>query len=307
MPRKTVTTLCGLLIVLNGITALLSLTADQPSGATRYTSARGGAVHLHGAPPYTFDTVFAAAGFHAQDTITLAVALPLLALFTWGYWRTDARARALLSGVLAYILYVSASMALGAAYNPLFLLYVASLSASLFAFVLVVSAPLQFAPLPDRRQPALFMFVSGAVTLLVWTLPLLQSVVQRRPPPLLDHYTTMVTYALDLAIVTPAAFLAGALILKGRELGYRLAVPLLGLVVLLAPVIALSTFYQSRAGIVFTRAEIVGPVSGFLVLGLLGTRVLFLIIRKVKPGHDSSYAGHLVRPAGTRHPERRVS
>ena len=45
-----------------------------------------------------------------------------------------------LSGVLAYFLYNYGSMAIGAAYNSLFLIYVALFSASLFGLVLVLTS-----------------------------------------------------------------------------------------------------------------------------------------------------------------------
>jgi hypothetical protein len=51
----------------------------------------------------------------------------------------------------------------------------------------------------------------------------------------MDSYTTMVTYALDLAIITPAALLCAVLVLRGNPMGYVIAVPLLALLVLLAP------------------------------------------------------------------------
>jgi hypothetical protein len=51
----------------------------------------------------------------------------------------------------------------------------------------------------------------------------------------MDSYTTMVTYALDLAIITPATIICAFLIMRSDPLGYVIASPLLTLVVLLVP------------------------------------------------------------------------
>jgi hypothetical protein len=187
-----------------------------------------------------------------------------------------------LAGALAYFLYVYASMALGAAYNWLFLVYVALLSTSLFAFVGAVAArDLRFTAAPPRLAPAIFMLVCGLVTAFVWLGPLVVAALERRPPDRLDGYTTMVTYALDLAIVAPATWLSAALILRRRSLGYVLAFALTTVLVLLGPVIAVSTYNQVSAGIAFGPGEIAGPVVGFLVLGAAGLCVMASILRVV--------------------------
>jgi hypothetical protein len=95
------------------------------------------------------------------------------------------------------------------------------------------------------------------------------ALIRDSPPDHLDSYTTMVTYALDLVIVTPATFISGILILQGAVLGSLLAMHLLVLIVLLAPQIALSTDFQRSAGLPFTTGEMIGPVAGFALLGLI--------------------------------------
>jgi hypothetical protein len=98
----------------------------------------------------------------------------------------------------------------------------------------------------------------------------------------MDSYTTMVTYALDLAVITPATFLSAILVLRGEPLGYAIAVPLLTLIILLAPQIILSTFFQRSAGVPFTTGELVGPVAGFVILGLLASWLLVAILKGIR-------------------------
>jgi hypothetical protein len=86
---------------------------------------------------------------------------------------------------------------------------------------------------------------------------------------------------LDLALITPSCFLAGALILRREPLGYRLAFPLLGLIVLLMFVIPTTTVSQIAAGVSYTPPEIIGPIGGFMVLGLAAVWVTIAILRKI--------------------------
>jgi len=71
-------------------------------------------------------------------------------------------------------------------------------------------------------------------------------------------------------------------IMDNREpLGYVIAVPLLTLVVLLAPQIILSTIFQKGAGVPLSPPEMIGPVSGFVVLGLAAGFLLIKILRTI--------------------------
>lgn len=307
MRRRIIVSLSAAAAVLSATAAAAALTWHTGGEAIDFVTARGTLVRLQGEGLYDLDSLFAAAGFRAQDTVTLLVAAPALACLAWRFHRGSAPAVPLLLGVLAYVLYVSASMALGAAYNPMFLVHIWSFSASFFAFVLVFHAPLAFPGWPARREAASVMFAAGALTLFVWMAPLVEALVRGRSPVLLDHYTTLVTFALDLAIITPATFLAGVLILRRSATGYRIGCALMGLVILLAPVIALGTINQLKAGIRFSQGEIAGPIAGFLLLAAAGARTLWLILRQIEVPNDVTHGLYLVRAADRRRPQRRFS
>ena len=102
-----------------------------------FTSVRGQPVEIYGQGLYRYDTLFQGAGNKGTDMVTLFLGIPLLVLSVLFYRRGSLRGDLLLLGVLTWFLYTYASYALGpVAYNELFLLYVALLSASLFALVL---------------------------------------------------------------------------------------------------------------------------------------------------------------------------
>jgi hypothetical protein len=279
--------LCLLIAVLALVAAGAGLFWQDGDSPSSFTTARGETVTLHKRGLYRYDLLFTAAGYKGQDATTLFLGIPLLAVATGLYWRGSLRGGLLLTGVLAWFLYAYLSMAFGAAYNSLFLVYVALFSASFFAFVLLMTtinleklSSQVFARLP-RLGPAIFLFASGLVTLLVWLGPLVGGMLEGRPPDLLGHYTTMVTDAIDLAVITPTTIVAGALILQRKPAGYLIAFPLLGLIVMLLPAIALMTVFQVRAGVAFTPGEIIGPIAGFATLGLFAIWVAVAILRRI--------------------------
>ena len=277
------------LTILTIITAVLVLVAAgvgfishaDPAAQFEFTSIRGEETHIAGDGIYRHDTVFFASGFRGQDAVLLFLGVPLLLLALWWAHHDSLAGQLLLLGILAYILYVYASMALGAAFNPLFLIYVAIFSASLFAFILAFSSidvtriESAIRAGMSSRGLVVFMFLAGLVTLFVWGSPIVEAVIQSGAPERMDTYTTMVTYALDLAIITPATFLCAVLVLRGNSLGYLISVPLLAVVIMLTPQIVLSTLFQRAAGVPFTAGEMIGPMAGFVILGLWAAWLLF--------------------------------
>jgi hypothetical protein len=278
----------GLVAVMGAGVAAVGLLWRSSGHAVSALTPRGESIRLAGGGLYHYDTVFTAAGNTAVDAVVLALGIPLL-VTAWLQFRAGSpRGSLLLTGALGFLLYVYANDALGVAYNPLFLAYVVLLAACLFGFIAAFAASDRTALAAAAADPGFphrflsrFLFASAAVTAAVWLLPLGTALLQGSAPPLLDLYTTPVTYALDLAVVTPAAALAGLLVRRRDPLGYLLAAPLLVTIVMLLPSIALGTALQAAAGISFTAAEIVGPITGFGVLGIIGARLLVRLLRAV--------------------------
>lgn len=138
--------------------------ADQPYV---FTTLRGETVTIVGRGLYRYETVGMAVQAQAQDLVTLVVGLPQLAVSALLAYRGSLRGRLLLSGTLGYFLYTYTSMAFGAAYNQLFLVYVALFSLSLYAFVLsmlsfdLAELPRHFSPRLPRRSIAGVLFAAG--------------------------------------------------------------------------------------------------------------------------------------------------
>jgi hypothetical protein len=251
-----------------------------------FVTARGETVELVGGGLYRYDTVFAGAAQRGTDAVVLLLGVPLLLAATVLYRRGSSRAGLLLLGMHAFFLYVYGSAAVGTvAYNRLFVVYVAIFSATLFALAVLAAAVRRtvgqawIAQEVPRRALGVFLLLSGAVTVVVWGVPVVSAVISGIPTETLDSYSTDVTYALDLAVIAPAALLAGMLVLRWAALGALLAVPLVTVEALLAPLIGAQTVSQLAMGVSLTAGQLAGPVGGFVAISLAAGWFLHVLLR----------------------------
>jgi len=249
-----------------------------------FTSARGEAVMLAGRGLYRYDTVSLAAQEQANDLITLVLGLPLLAVSARLAWRGSLRGGLLLAGTLGFFLYTYLSMAMYAAYNPLFLVYVALLTLSLFAFVLCLMSfetaalPGRFSERLPRRAIATLLFAAGGFLLLAWLGRILPPLFQGQTPAL-ENATTLVIQAMDLGLVAPASFLAGVLLLRRRPWGYLLAAVLLMKFLTMGAAVSSMGLNMLRVGVPVSPMEL----GFFPALTLANAVLAVLLLRSVRP------------------------
>lgn len=183
---------------------------------------------INGHGLYYFDTVSAAAQMQANDLITLVIGLPLLIVATWLAFRGSLRGRLLLTGTLGFFLYTYMSMSMLAAYNSLFLIYVALFGLSLYAFILsmlsfdLADLPRHFSPNLPRGWIAGVLFAMGGFLFLAWMGRIIPPLLQNTTPAL-ENTTTLVIQAMDLVLIMPLAILSGILLLRRTAWGYLLA------------------------------------------------------------------------------------
>jgi hypothetical protein len=267
-----------ILSILVGVLALVQAGAGLfwPGGSRpfNFTTLHGQTVQMSGQGVYAFDTYFKAPILRGTDALTLVVCLPLLVIALLWYRRGALRGGLLLAGVLAFYLYNAASIALGAAYNNLFLLYVAYFSASLFSFVLACTAvdvhvlAENISPGLPHRGIATLLFLSGLALLLAWTGDIVGPLMKGTVPGIAS-YTTEVTYVFDLGIITPVCFLAGVLILRRAPVSYLMAAIMLVMLGIVGLMVTTQTVFQLLAGISLTTGEFVGKSGTFMLLALI--------------------------------------
>jgi hypothetical protein len=287
--NRVLTSLAVATAILAAIAAGVGLLWDGGTAPTSVTSIRGDTVQLFGHGLYRYDTLLVGAGFRGVDLVILVIGVPLLLAATVLHRRGSLRGHLLLTGALAFFLYDYASMAVGAAYNELFLVYIALVATCLFGFVIAFATVdldrlgAAVAPTLRVRVIAGFLFITFAGLAVLWLGPIVAGLADGKPPAILGTYTTIVTFVVDLAVVAPAILLAGLLILRRLAIGYLLASTVLVITLLLAPALIAMTVFQLGAGVTFTPGEVVGPVASFTVIGVIGMALAVVLLRAVNP------------------------
>jgi hypothetical protein len=284
---KQLIRLCWLIAFFLLIYAGLGLFWQPGSNSTTFTTLRGQIVDITGEGLYRYDTVFFSAGFRGNDAVTVFLELPLLIFAILLYRRGSLRGGFLLAGSLAYILYNSFSLGTSAAYNPLFLLYMATFTASLSAFGRLWTqmdfTALQNHILPGMpsRGAAIYLIIAGVATALLWLSDILPPLIRGNPPALLGPYTTSITYFIDLGIITPLCLLAGVWLLRRDTRGYLAGFLLLYLLALMGFIVIGQTVFQIQAGIVFSIGQLIGMIGAWIVMGALAIGFVINMLRNI--------------------------
>jgi len=266
--------------------ALIAASAGLwPAEGTPYaaTNLRGEAVTINARGLYYWDTVSSAAQMQANNVVTLFLALPLLGISFFMALRGSLKGKLLLSGTLGFILYTYITMCFGAAFNRLFIVYVALFSLSLFAFILKMMS-FDLEQLPDQissRFPRIWiaglLFFAGAFLTLAW-LGRIASALLQGTIPALENTTSMFIQALDLGVIVPLCILAGILLLRSKPWGYLLSAVGLVKFSTLSTAVSLMGLNMARLGIPISPIELLI----FPAMAFAGIVMTILLLRHTK-------------------------
>lgn len=257
----------------------------QPYSLTNF---RGERVIINARGLYYWDTVSSVAQMQANDLVTLAIGVPLLALSFWLTRRGSLRGRLLLTGTLGFILYTYITMCFGAAYNRLFLVYVALFSLSLFAFILSMlsfdlkTLPSHFSEELPRGWIAGLLFFAAAFLSLAW-LGRIAATFATDAIPALENTTSMFIQAMDLGLIVPLCVLSGVLLLRRQAWGYLLASVALMKFLTMGVAVSLMGLNMARVGVPVSAVEL----AVFPTLAISNLVMVVLLIKNIKdtPGN----------------------
>jgi hypothetical protein len=171
------------------------------------------------------------------------------------------------------------SMCFGAAYNKLFLVYVALFGLSLFAFILSMMSfdlktlPAHFSEKLPRRGIAALLFFTAAFLSLAWLGRIAPTIFQNMVPAL-DNTTSMFIQAMDLGIIVPLCVLSGVLLLRRSPWGYLLASVSMMKFLTMTLAVSVMGFNMVRAGVPTSQAELVIFPSITLVNAIMAVVLL---------------------------------
>jgi len=284
--KKSLTLLTLLIALASAAASITGLVPYGPDTRREVSTIHGGTAVLDGKGLYRNDTVSYAAQARGQDAVTLLVGIPLLLTGLILARRVSLRGRLIHTGSLGYFLYTYASYSYLSAYNGLFLLYTALYGLSLFgliaAFREIDSA--EVAASLSERFPRRFlggyMLFMGIVLTLLWLGRIVPPLIEGAIPPDLETYTTLVIQANDLAVIIPAVFLTGILILRRSAFGITLGAVLFMKMLTLALALFAMMIAMACAGTPPAAAE----TAVFTVLLGLGLGASVTMLRSVRTG-----------------------
>lgn len=252
----------------------------QPYSLTNF---RGEEVTINARGLYYWDTVSSTAQMQANDLVTLLLGLPLLAICFWLTLHGSLRGRLLLTGTLGFILYTYITMCFGAAYNQLFLVYVALFSLSLFAFILIMMSfdltilPDHFSEKLPRGWIAGLLFFAAAFLSLAW-LGRIAATFAPDSIPTLDNTTSMFIQVMDLGVIVPLCGLSGILLLRRSAWGYLLASVSLMKFLTMGIAVSVMSLNMRRVGVPISMVE----AMMFPAITLANIIMATLLLRNIK-------------------------
>jgi len=246
-----------------------------------FVTLRGETVMIRGHGLYRFDTVNSSSQEIGTDIVTLLIGIPLLIMGIFLSRKGTLRGQLLLTGALGYFLYTYGAMCFLTAFNPLFLVYVAVFSLSLFGFILSMKnlnvnqvARNISDGFPRRTVAAYFVIVAIFLTL-AWLGLVASPSLTWAPPPGLESAITMVIQALDLGIIVPTSFITASLLIRKEAWGFALSSVLLLKILTMGAALIAMIIGQILAGVpvdlVVSTIFVIISVSG-MVLGIVTLR-----------------------------------
>jgi len=284
--------LVPLIAILAAITASVGLFSTNGDGPFQFTTLRNETVEIYGRGLYQYDTPLIAVGYRVSDAFTLIAGIPLLLISLWLYRRGSIRGKILLTSTLLFFFYNFGSLAVGAAYNDLLLIYILLTMATCLGSISLLMSfdpltfPMLFSERVPRRGISNFFIISGAALFCTWLfLSIVPALLAGGVPPELASYTTVITFVLDMGIIAPMLVATGILFRRRESLGYVLSSVLLVFIDALGMSLLAMGIGQQIAGLM-NIGQFIGFVVSFAILTLFSlgfTIVLFRNIEDLSP------------------------
>lgn len=281
---KTLHLLTLLIIILSGIATTIGMFSNSPKELSPVLTSFGETIELYGKGIYARDSVSMASQAIAQDFITCIGGIPLLIIGLCLALKQSKKGVFLLSGTLAYFLYTYASYSLLIVYNHLYLIYVAIMILSFYAFILCMNqishyeVETTFACSFPIKAVSRFLWATGFMLGSMWIGRVIPTLTNESAPEGLEVYSTLGIQTLDLGFVVPACFIFGYLLRKKNKWGYLLSIVLVAKALTITAAVSAMTILMRINGI------FVSPVETFLfpTLFIICVIVIVPLFRKIK-------------------------
>lgn len=226
-------------------------------------------VTLFGYGIYQHDSYFKAPIFIGSDATMLGLVVPLL-LFAL---RLDVKhrthqTRVLLTSLVGVVVYYATSIVFGVTYNSLFLLYVLLFTTSWITLLYLLRQP-SFSVVSTQSTPLkVFLIMTSIALTFIWLMDIIPTLLLNTSLPLIEVYTTEITYVLDIGIISPLILISLYLDKKQDSLGKAMIMMILVLCVVMGVMLPVQTLFQLAANIIIPIPVLIIKVGIFVLLAV---------------------------------------
>lgn len=255
----------GLLIIIS-MAGILSMDFSK---SYEITNQYGSVVKIYGAGIYAHDSFMKAPIGIGTDFTILFVLVPM---FLWTYLQNRKKAsnitRLKLMTVYAVAFYYAASISFGVAYNQFHLLYIALFSCTLFGmFSILRSITITELKFKATRGINIFLVMSGVALIIAWMPDIIPTIITGSSLPLIEVYTTEITYVLDMGIIGPLCFISLYLLKKNDKLGIVILAALFKTCIIVGIMMIPQTICQILSGYDVALPILITKSGSFILLG----------------------------------------
>lgn len=255
-------------ILLMCVTTIPGILSIDFSHSYHFTNLYHQSVSMYGYGIYAFDSYLQAPVSIGTDLCILLVLVPMF-IYTYLQYRksNDSITELKLISVYSVALYYAASIAFGLTYNRLFLVYVALFSSSLFGMFIHIKKITWNQIIHVTRGHKIFLILCGSALIIAWLPDIIPSTLHGGTLSIIAVYTTIITYVLDMGILSPLCFVSLYLLIKKQSMGTLILAVMLKLCMLVGIMMIPQTICQVASGVDVPIPALVTKSLSFVALG----------------------------------------
>ena len=269
MKKIKTDSLAMITILLMCVTSLAGILSMDFTHKYEFINQYGHAVEMYGYGIYAHDTYFSAPISIGTDYCVLFVIVPMFLYIFWQYRKTRSKVTELkLISMYAITFYYAASIAFGITFNRLFLIYMILFTCSLFGMFYHIYHLKWDKCITYTKGIQKFLIISGIALYVAWFPDIVPSMLTGKTLPLIGVYTTMITYVLDMGIISPLCFVTLALLQKKKPLGTLLWAIMVRACIIVGIMMLPQTICQFASGFEVPLPALLTKSCSFVFLGI---------------------------------------
>lgn len=269
MKKVKTDSLAIITILLMCVTSLTGILSMDFTHKYEFINQYGHAVEMYGYGIYAHDTYFSAPISIGTDYCVLFIIVPMFLYIFWQYRKTRSKVAELkLISMYAITFYYAASISFGVTFNRLFLIYMILFTCSLFGMFYHIYHLKWNKCITYTKGIQKFLIISGIALYVAWFPDIVPSILTGETLALIGVYTTMITYVLDMGIISPLCFVTLALLQKKKPLGTLLWAIMVRACIIVGIMMLPQTICQIASGFEVSLPALLTKSGSFVLLGI---------------------------------------